>query len=233
MAHAFDWGNTEQFPNAPLHKHEVIFVPAMGPRYDYKGNLFGYYRACKLHKLDGYNACTSNEWTSDHALYDICSAHIISWGRKGEIGYIRSAIDSSEYFCRKTEMSDVEIDMQLNNSFISVKNSLKELYEMDSSSPIKRRHKIIGYAYCPANVDLKMCILYVTVRPEHNCYFAYEGAPHGMSGGPWILSTQRTQAFGIQASTTFREDKQGKKRGLRSRSPLITEGVARRLCIDL
>ncbi len=64
-------------------------------------------------------------------------------------------------------------------------------------------------------------------RSEHNCYLATEGAPKGMSGGPWISHTQKIQAFGIQASTAFEEVNQGKKRGVRSCSP--TEDIAEHL----
>ncbi len=225
VAHAFDWSD-QRFHNIPMQpKHEVIFVPAMGSRYDYTGNLFGYYRALNVRKLKGYTAPTVKEYNKYDSLCDICSADIVPWGRKGEKRSVRSAIDSPEYISRRNEMCDVNIDEQLGDSCIKLSGLVRSgRYDRRNNSS-----KIFGYAFCPVNVDLKMCILHVTVCPRYYGYLATEGALKGMSGGPWISHTEKIKAFGIQASTEFEKDNQGKQRGVYSFSPPITADTAKRL----
>ena len=75
-----------------------------------------------------------------------------------------------------------------------------------------------------------LCELYVHTNIMTNYYQAEDGAPMGMSGGPWIL--QGNTAFGIQAASEFVNI--GEKISCRSAySPKITENITTALSLTL
>ena len=136
-------------------------------------------------------------------------------------------INSPDYY-RETDdiMIDADIDDKLGHSRIT----LSSRYPRARYSALKKPDKIIGYGYCPPNFEGRMCELYVRTNIFPDYYQAEDGAPIGMSGGPWIL--QGNTAFGIQAASEFVNI--GEKISCRSAySPKITENITTALSLTL
>ncbi len=78
----------------------------------------------------------------------------------------------------KKQGRDVEIDHELEEGII-----LHPYFPFSYYSS-----SVIGYASCPQNKNLKMCIMnpVPTCAKQDNCVRLSEGIPTGISGGPWM-----------------------------------------------